>query len=58
MNILSEVKTLLGSLNISIETGVFKDKAPSSYLVLIPLSDSFPLNADDKQIKFLATSFR
>jgi len=48
MNILSEVKTLLESLNIPIETGVFKDEAPDEYIVLVPLADSFPLNADDK----------
>jgi len=47
MNILSEVKTILASLNIPIETGVFKDTAPTSYIVLVPLSDSYPLNADD-----------
>ena len=47
MNILSEVKELLGSLNIPIETGVFSGTAPNQYLVLVPLSDSYPLNADD-----------
>ena len=48
MNILSEVKELLASLGIPIETGVFQDTAPSSYIVLVPLADSFPLNADDE----------
>lgn len=48
MNILSEAKSLLSSLKIPIETGVFKGEAPSEYIVLTPLSDSFPLNADDK----------
>lgn len=48
MNILSEVKELLTPLGIPIETGVFKDTAPDSYIVLVPLSDSFPLNADDR----------
>ena len=48
MNILSEVKTLLETLNIPIETGVFSDKAPDEYIVLVPLADSFPLNADDE----------
>ena len=47
MNILSEVKELLSSLNIPIETGVFSGEAPNQYLVLVPLSDSYPLNADD-----------
>ena len=48
MNILSEIKELLGSLNIPIETGVFSEEAPSEYIVLVPLLDSYPLNADDK----------
>ena len=48
MNILSEVKTLLETLNIPIETGVFSDKTPDEYIVLVPLADSFPLNADDE----------
>ena len=48
MNILSEVKTLLETLNIPIETGVFTGEAPNEYIVLVPLADSFPLNADDE----------
>ena len=48
MNILSEVKTLLETLNIPIETGVFSGEAPNEYIVLVPLADSFPLNADDE----------
>ena len=47
MNILSEVKELLTPIGIPIETGVFSDVAPDSYIVLVPLADSFPLNADD-----------
>ena len=47
MNILSEVKEILSPLNIPIETGVFKDEAPDEYIVLTPLSDSYPLSADD-----------
>ena len=48
MNILSDVKSILESLNIPIETGIFSDTAPKTYIVLVPLSDSFPLNADDE----------
>jgi len=47
MNILSEVKSLLGSMKIPIETGVFSGSAPDKYIVLVPLSDEFPVNADD-----------
>ena len=48
MNVLSEVKSIIETLNIPVETGVFSDKAPDEYIVLVPLADSFPLNADDK----------
>ena len=48
MNILSEVKSIIETLNIPVETGVFSDKAPDEYIVLVPLADSFPLNADDE----------
>lgn len=47
MNILSDIKELLTPLGIPIETGVFSGTAPDSYIVLVPLADSFPLNADD-----------
>ena len=48
MNILSEVKSIIETLNIPVETGTFSDKAPDEYIVLVPLADSFPLNADDE----------
>lgn len=48
MNILSELKELLKETKIPIETGVFKDTAPNTYIVLVPLADTFPFNADDK----------
>lgn len=50
MNILSEVKELLSSLDIPIETGVFSKEAPNEYIVLVPLVDSYPLNADDEPL--------
>ena len=48
MNILEEVKTLLDPLNIPIETGTFKGVAPNNYIVLVPLLDTYPFNADDE----------
>lgn len=48
MNILSETKEILSSLKIPIETGVFSSEAPDRYIVLIPLVDTYPLNADDR----------
>lgn len=50
MNILSEVKELLQPLGIPIETGVFKSTAPDTYIVLVPLADSFPISADDEPL--------
>lgn len=47
MNILSETKELLKQLKVPIETGIFSEEAPSEYIVLIPLADTYPLNADD-----------
>ena len=47
MNILSETKELLKQLKVPIETGIFSQEAPSEYIVLIPLADTYPLNADD-----------
>lgn len=47
MNILNELKSLCESIPIPVETGIFSSKAPNSYVVLVPLNDSFPLNADN-----------
>lgn len=47
MSVLSDIQTALSALDIPIETGVFTDKAPSKYIVVVPLSDSFDLHADN-----------
>ena len=47
MSILSELNTLLKPI-VPIETGVFSDKPPNRYLVIIPLADTFELYADDR----------
>ncbi len=47
MNSLSELRTTILALGTPVETGVFKGEAPATYVVLVPLVDSFPLNADD-----------
>lgn len=38
MSLLSELNTLLADCGISVETGIFSDKAPDSYLVITPLT--------------------
>lgn len=47
MSALSEIKSALNELNIPLETGVFKGEAPDTYAVLVPLTDTFGLHADD-----------
>jgi len=44
---LSEIKTILTDLNIPTETGLFSPASPSTYAVLVPLTDSFMLHGDD-----------
>lgn len=48
MSLLSELSTIAGGCGIPVETGVFTDPAPDTYLVLTPLSDSFDLHADNR----------
>ena len=47
MSILSELHEILEPLKIPIETGVFSDTAPEQYIVVVPLSNSFDLHADN-----------
>lgn len=47
MSILSELKEILSSLEIPIETGVFSDTPPDEYLVLTPITDELNYFADD-----------
>ena len=47
MNILKELNTIFSSINVPVETGIFSNKAPDTYVVLVPLNDSFPFNADN-----------
>lgn len=48
MSLLSELNTIAESCGVPVETGIFSDAAPDTYLVLTPLSDSFDLHADDR----------
>ena len=47
MSLLSELNTLLDALQIPVETGVFNGKAPETYVVIAPLTDTFALYAGD-----------
>ena len=48
MSLLSELNAIAESCGVSVETGIFSDAAPDTYLVLIPLSDTFDLHADNQ----------
>lgn len=48
MSILSELNILITSIPLPVETGVFSGKAPNEYVVLIPLSDTFEVHANNK----------
>lgn len=47
MSILADVKELLEPLNVPIAAGIYKGNAPDTYIVLVPLSDTFELHADN-----------
>lgn len=48
MSILSEVKELLEPIKVPVETGAFSGEAVDTYIVLVPLTDTYPLSSDDK----------
>ena len=43
MSLLEDLQTTLAEMDIPVETGIFSDKAPEQYLVIIPLADTFDL---------------
>jgi len=47
MSVLADIQTVLSGLDIPVETGVFSDAAPAKYIVVVPLSDTFDLHADN-----------
>lgn len=47
MSILEDLTKVLSTKGIPIETGIFSDEAPDTYVVLIPMSDTFDLHADN-----------
>ena len=48
MSLLSDLQTIAEHCGVPVETGVFSGKAPDTYLVITPLSDSFDLHADNQ----------
>jgi len=47
MSVLSDINETLGKLGIPLETGVFTETAPDKYIVVVPLTDTFGVNADN-----------
>ena len=48
MTILTELNDLFQLIGLPVETGVFSEKAPDTYAVITPLSDTFAIHADNK----------
>jgi len=47
MTLLEEVNTIVGSVGLPVETGVFSGAAPVSYVVVTPMTEQFALFADN-----------
>ena len=47
MSLLADLNTIAGRVGLLVETGVFSGIAPTEYLVLTPLSDSFDIHGDN-----------
>ena len=47
MNILEDLYGILTGLGLDVETGVFSGQAPDEYIIITPLSDTFPLFGDN-----------
>jgi len=50
MSVLTELNTILDTVGIPVETGVFSGVPPDEYCVLTPLADSFALFGDNKPL--------
>lgn len=48
MSLLRELTTLITSLGLRVETGVFSGKAPDEYAVITPMADVFDGFADNR----------
>lgn len=47
MSILADLNKTLSPIGIPLETGVFTSIAPDKYIVIVPMADTFALNADN-----------
>ena len=47
MSLLADLKSIADQIRLPVETGVFTGVAPTEYLVLTPLTDTFDIHADN-----------
>lgn len=47
MSILFDIQAELSNIGVPVETGLFSETAPDKYIVVIPLTDTFALYADN-----------
>lgn len=47
MSLLADLNTIARAVKIPVETGTFSGTAPTEYLVLTPLTDTFDIHADN-----------
>ena len=47
MSILEDLTSLLTRKGVPVETGIFSGEAPDTYIVIVPLADTFDLHADN-----------
>ena len=47
MSVLADINKALTPLGIPLETGIFGENAPNKYIVIVPLTDGFAVNADN-----------
>lgn len=47
MSVLSEICTVLTAEKVPYETGAYKEPAPDSYVAIVPMVDTFEVEADD-----------
>lgn len=47
MSLLQKIQTALSPLGIPVETGVLSGEAPVQYLVVVPMTDTYEVHADN-----------
>ena len=48
MSVFSEIHAILAPVGVPMEMGIFSDKAPDEYIVVVPLTEEFALFADNQ----------